>query len=74
MSVKEGTTEIIRRRIRHWKTTVAGIATIASPVLVSIWPEHASTITAACAGLTGAGLIAAADASTIREKIIEKLH
>lgn len=60
-----GTTEIIRRRIRHWKTTLAGIATIASPILVGIWPQHATTIVTACSALTGAGLIAAADASSL---------
>lgn len=58
---EEGTTQLIRRRIRHWKTTITGVALIVSPVAYAIWPEHSATITKAIGALTGAGFIAAAD-------------
>lgn len=61
------TTEIIRKRIRHTKTTLAGIATILGPVAVALWPAHAGTITAITSALTGMGLIAAADASALKK-------
>lgn len=57
------TTELIRKRIRHTKTTLAGIATILGPIAATLWPEHAGKIMLATSALTGAGLIAAADAS-----------
>ncbi len=56
------TTEIIHRRIRHWKTTAAGVAAIVAPIAASIWPEHAIKILSAASALSGAGLLAAADA------------
>jgi peptidoglycan/LPS O-acetylase OafA/YrhL len=56
------TTEIIRRRIRHWRTTLAGLACLLAPLAVAVWPQHADRIYAAAAALGGAGLIAAADA------------
>ncbi len=56
------TTQIIQRRIRHWKTTIAGIALILAPVAGAIWPEYASKITNAAFLLAGGGFIAAADA------------
>lgn len=61
------TTEIIRRRIRHTKTTLAGLATILGPIAATVWPEHAGKIMLATSALTGAGLIAAADASQVKK-------
>ncbi len=57
------TTEIIQRRIRHWKTTAAGIACIVAP-LVAIFcpPEIAVKVLAAASALAGTGLVVAADA------------
>ena len=57
-----GTTELIRRRIHHWKTTVVGVAMILAPVAIAIWPQHSAAIQQAMIALTGAGFIAAADA------------
>jgi hypothetical protein len=62
------TTEIIRRRVRHWKTTLAGVALMSAPVAVAIWPEHTALIQNIVAGLAGAGLMAAADASPKTDK------
>ena len=55
------TTILIRRRIRHWKTTAAGVATLLGPIALSLWPEHSTAITNAVFAITGAGLISAAD-------------
>lgn len=57
------TTLLIRRRIRHWKTTLAGLATIATPILVILFPEQAAKITLIGSTFTGWGLISASDAS-----------
>ena len=62
----DSTTTIIRRRIRHWKTTIAGVAVLISPIVCGLWPQHAATITQIVLGLTGAGLIAAADGDKTR--------
>ena len=62
----DSTTMILRRRIRHWKTTFAGVAVLFSPILCAVWPQHAAVITQIVLGLTGAGLIAAADGDKIR--------
>jgi hypothetical protein len=56
------TTQIIRRRIRHWKTTICGIVTIVAPIAVLIWPQHALLFSSIISAVTGAGLISAADA------------
>jgi hypothetical protein len=56
------TTQIIQRRIRHWKTTIAGISLILAPVAGALWPEYAAKITQAALLLAGGGFIAAADA------------
>lgn len=56
------TTTIIRKRIRHWKTTVAGVACFLAPVAAIIWPEYAAKINSVAMLLAGAGFIAAADA------------
>ena len=56
------TTEIIRRRIHHWKTTVIGVVMILAPVALVVWPEHTAVIQQVIIALTGAGFIAAADA------------
>lgn len=60
------TTLILRRRIRHWKTTAAGVATILAPVLAILFPEAAVKIMLVSSALTGAGLMAAADATTVQ--------
>lgn len=65
---ESSTTEIIRRRVRHWKTTIAGIATILGPILIAFFPEHAQAISMSASSLTGIGLIAAADAK-VKEAI-----
>ena len=56
-----GETTQILRRIRHWKTTLTGVALIASPLALSIWPDQAALIAKITVALTGAGFIAAAD-------------
>lgn len=56
------TTEILRR-VRHWKTTLAGIATMIAPVAALFAPpEYQVKILAAASLLSGLGHIAAADA------------
>lgn len=55
------TTMIIRRRLKHWKTSITGIALMLSPVAYAIWPNHGEIITKVVLSLTGAGFIAAAD-------------
>jgi hypothetical protein len=62
------TTEIIRRRVRHWKTTITGIALAAAPVAMSVWPEQSGLIAKIVAGLAGAGFILAADAKPQTEE------
>jgi len=59
----DSTTQIIQRRIKHYKTTIAGIASIVCPI-VSLFlpPDWANKILAAGVILSGAGLIGAADA------------
>ena len=60
--MSEGTTQIFRRRVRHWKTTATGIATILAPIAAAAWPHYANIINDATMALVGAGLISAADA------------
>jgi hypothetical protein len=60
--LQESTTQFIRRRIRHWKTTAAGIAIILCPIVTILWPEFADKVVAIQSLLTGGALIAAADA------------
>lgn len=55
------TTEIFRRKVRHWKTTAAGLAVIALGVVPIIWPETAIKCAQISAFLTGAGFLMAAD-------------
>lgn len=62
------TTQILHRRIRHWKTTIAGIATIVAPVLVILFPDYAAKITLIGSACTGWGLISAPDASNLKPK------
>lgn len=58
-----GETTQILRRVRHWKTTLAGIASIVCPVVALFCPpEYSVKILAASSMLAGSGLIAAADA------------
>jgi hypothetical protein len=63
----ESTTAFLRRRVRHWKTTLAGIATIAGPILMALFPKWTLQISLVTATLTGSGLIAAADAKPLPE-------
>ncbi len=59
------TTVLIQKRIRHWKTTAAGIAGIVCPIIALFCPpDIALKILSASAALSGAGLIAAADAKS----------
>ena len=63
----ESTTQFIRRRIFHWKTTLAGIAGIVCPLLALFLPEFwALKVLAVSSILSGAGLIAAADGSQVQ--------
>jgi len=63
MMSANSTSMLIRRRIQHWKTSLAGISAIVCP-LVSLFlpPEWAMKVLAVAAVLSGAGLISAADA------------
>lgn len=56
------TTQIIQRRIRHWKTTAIGIVLWIAPAAAAIWPDHAALITKAALALAGGGFMMAADA------------
>jgi len=55
------TTLLIQKRIRHWRTTIAGIVCWLAPVALLIWPDQAAQITAIAFAVTGTGLIAAPD-------------
>jgi len=68
---KESTTLLIRRRLHHWRTTVAGIVTILAPVALILWPEHAVKITAAAFAFCGGGLTAAADSKNTDKSPVE---
>ena len=58
------TTEIIQKLIRHWKTTLAGVASIVCPVIALLCPpEWQVKVMAVGCMLSGAGHIAAADAN-----------
>lgn len=58
-----GETTTIIRRVQHWKTTLAGIASIVCPIAaLFVPPEYSVKILAASSMLAGSGLIAAADA------------
>lgn len=58
-----GETTQILRRVRHWKTTLAGVASIVAPIAALFAPpEYQVKILAAASILSGSGLIAAADA------------
>jgi hypothetical protein len=63
---ENSTTMMIRRRVRNWKTTLTGIASIVCPIIsLFLPPEWAAKLLAATGILAGSGLIAAADASAI---------
>lgn len=62
--VEVSTTQFIRRRVHHWRTTLAGIASIVCPVAaLFLEPDLAVKVLSVSAVLSGAGLIAAADAN-----------
>jgi len=57
------TTQFIRRRIQHWRTTLAGVAAIVCPIVALFCPpELSNKILAVAVMLSGSGLIAASDA------------
>jgi len=57
-----GTTMMIRKRILHWKTSLAGVASMLCPVLaIFLPPEWAAKVLSASALLSGAVLLAAND-------------
>jgi hypothetical protein len=59
------TTEFIRRRIRNWRTTLAGVAMLLCPLIAIIWPEYAVQALLVATALGGAGHIAGADGKNI---------
>jgi hypothetical protein len=63
----DNTTEFIRRRIRHWKTTLAGIGGMLCPIAAIIWPHYADKILSISCLLSGWGLTLAADASKVQK-------
>jgi hypothetical protein len=63
----DSTTQIIKRRIRHLKTTTCGIIAFAAPLAMVIWPKHAIIFSGLLSVATGAGLISAADAKPQKE-------
>jgi len=69
----DSTTLLIRKRIRHWKTSLAGAASMLCPVVaIFLPPEWASKVLSASALLSGAVLLAANDPSN--EKIQVAVH
>jgi hypothetical protein len=65
--VSGNTTEFIRRRIRHWKTTIAGIGLMVCPILSILIPAHADKIGMIASLLGGWGLMVAADGSNVQQ-------
>ena len=59
------TTEFVRRRIRHWKTTVAGVGAMVCPILAILIPSHADKIGMISSLFAGWGLMSAADGSNV---------
>jgi hypothetical protein len=60
-SREDSTTVIIRRRLRHWRTTLAGVVGMLGPIAALIWPEYALKILSISSAINGAGLVAAPD-------------
>ena len=56
------TTELIQKRIRHTKTTMANMAGIVCPILALVFPQHTVAILTIDCALNSMGNIAAADA------------
>lgn len=63
----ESTTQFIRRRVRHWKTTLAGVAQIVCPIAIIFWPQEAQKIATLQGIVAGWGFICAADAQPAAE-------
>lgn len=61
------TTEIIQKKIRHWKTSIVGVAGLLGPVALSIWPEYSQKIIAVMMAINGVGFMAAADAAKVSQ-------
>lgn len=67
------TTELIHRRIRHWKTTLAGVASILCPVAAGFFPQHSTELLGVAVALNSVGLFNAADAKPqVTETTIRK--
>lgn len=65
-----GETTQLLRRIRHWKTTAAGIASILCPIIALFVPlEYSVKVLSIASMLSGAGLLAAADSSATSVKV-----
>jgi hypothetical protein len=63
---ENNTTEFIQRRIRHWRTTLSGIAVILCPIIATVWPEYAVKALSVAALLSGMGHIAGADSKNVQ--------
>lgn len=61
----DDTTQFIRRRIWHWKTTIAGVGSIVCPILAILFPAYAQKILLISSLFSGWGFIAAADGSKV---------
>lgn len=64
---ESNTTRVIRRRIRHWKTTLTGIGLLFSPIISAIWPDAAPVVDKVTGVLIGAGFVSAADGARVRD-------
>ena len=62
------TTEFIRRRVRHWKTTIAGVGSIVCPILSIVFPSLAQKFALIASLFAGWGFITAADGSNVQDK------
>lgn len=54
--------------MKSWRTTLAGLLTIAGPICAKIWPQYGNEILTATAIITGSGLIAARDNKVTSEQ------
>jgi len=61
------TTEFIRRRVYHWKTTVAGIGSLVCPIGAILFPSLSQKFNMLSGLFAGWGLIAAADGSKVQK-------
>jgi hypothetical protein len=61
------TTEFLRRRVWHWKTTIAGVGSIVCPIAAILWPQYAQKILLISSLFSGWGFITAADGSNVQQ-------